>query len=74
MYREENLSFHWSGVVHEADDVVGGRCGMAGDLAELPVMITGPVPEVGADGKGGTDEATCETLVRDEAVASRQNA
>ena len=47
---------------------------MAGDLAELPVMITGPVPEVGADGKGGTDEATCETLVRDEAVASRQNA
>ena len=63
------FELHWSGVVEDADDVVGGRCGVGGDLAEPPEMIAGLVPEVGVDGKDGAAEATCPILVRDESVA-----
>ena len=51
---------------------MGGRRGV-GDLAEPPVMIAGLVPEVGADGKDGRAEATRPILVRDKALAWRQN-
>ena len=63
----------WSGVVQEANDVLGGRRGVGRDLADPPVMIAGLVPEVGADGEDGSAEATRPILVRDEAVAQRQN-
>ena len=52
---------------------MGGRFGVGGDLAEPPVMIAGLVPEVGADGKDGRAEATRPILVRDKALAWRQN-
>ena len=45
---------------------------MGEDLAEPPVMNAGLIPKVGADGKDGTAETTCPILVRDEAVAWRQ--
>ena len=70
--RRRELELDWSGVVQEADDVLGGRRGVGRDLAEPPVMIAGLVPEVGADGQDGSVEATRPFLVRDEAVARRQ--
>ena len=66
------LELDWSGDVQEAD-VLGGCLGVGGDLAEPPVMIAGLAPEVGADGKDGSAEATRPVLVRDEAVPWRQN-
>ena len=48
------LELDWSGVVQEADDVLGGRRGVGRDLAESPVMIAGLVPEMGVDGKDGS--------------------
>ena len=71
--RWRELELDWSGGVQEADDVLGGRRGVGRDLAEPPVMIAGLVPEVGADGKDGSAEATRPVLVRDEAVPWRQN-
>ena len=62
------LALDWSGVVQEADDVVGGRFGLGRDLAKPPVMIAGFIPEVRGDGKDGTAEAMCPILVRDEGV------
>ena len=59
-------------VVQNADDVLGGRRGVGRDLAEPQVMIADLGPEVGADGKDGSAEATHPILVRDEAVAWRQ--
>ena len=67
--RWRELELDWSGVVQEADDVLGGRRGVGRDLAEPPVMNAGLIPEVGADGKDGSVEATRLILVRDEAVA-----
>ena len=49
--------------------MLGDRRGVGRDLAEPPVMIAGLAPEVGADGKDGSVEATRLILVRDEAVA-----
>ena len=71
--RRRELALDWSGVVQEAHDVLGGRRGVGRDLADPPVMIAGLVPEVGADGEDGSAEATRPILVRDEAVAQRQN-
>ena len=48
---------------------MGCRCGVGGNLAKPPVMIAGLVPDLGADGKDGTAEATYPILVRDEADA-----
>ena len=70
--RWRELELDWSGVVQEADDVLGGRRGVGRDLAEPPGMIAGLVPEVGADRKDVSAEATRTILVRDEAVAWRQ--
>ena len=66
------LDLDWSGVVQESDCVLGGRLGVGGDRTESPVMIAGLVPQVGADAKDGSAEATRPILVRDEAVAWRQ--
>ena len=52
--RWRELELDWSGVVQEADDVLGGRRGVGRDLAESPVMIAGLVPEMGVDGKDGS--------------------
>lgn len=63
----------WSGIVHEASDVDGSCRGVSGDLAELPMMVAGLVPEAGADGEDGTAETIGPILVRDKAVAWRRN-
>ena len=70
--RWRELELDWSGVVQEADDVLGGRRGVDRDLAEPPVMIASLVPEVGDDGEDGSAEATRPILVRDEAVVRRK--
>ena len=67
------LELDWPGVIQEADDVLDSRRGVARGLTGPPVMIAGLVPEVVADGKDGSAEATRPILVRDEAVAWRQN-
>ena len=67
------LELDWPGVIQEADDVLDSRRGVARGLTEPPVTIAGLVPEVVADGKDGSAEATRPILVRDEAVAWRQN-
>ena len=41
--RRRELGLERSGFVQEADDVVGGRFGVGGDLAEPQVMINGLV-------------------------------
>ena len=71
--RRRELKLDWSGVVREANDVLGGRRGVGRDLVDPTVMIVGLVLEVGADGEDGSAEATRPILVRDEAVAQRQN-
>ena len=63
------FELHWSGVVEDADDVVGGRCGVGGDLAEPPEMIAGRAPGVSADGNDGAAEATRAISVHGEAAA-----
>ena len=61
------LELDRSGVVQEADDELGGRRGVGGDLVEPPVMIAGLLLEVGADRKNGGAEATRPILVHDKA-------
>ena len=46
---------------------------MGRDLTESPVLIAGLVPDVGADGKDSSAEASRPIVVRDETVAWRQN-
>lgn len=66
--RRRDIELDWSRVIQEADDVVGCCRNVNRDIAEPPVMIADPVPEVGTDGGGGSVEAVGPVLVREEAV------